>query len=433
MTAPWAKLETHVVDGAFSLQRCVGSTEHSGVFLTHSTPHAPADLALKLIPLDTKSAQAQLARWRVATRLSHPHLLRIFQVGVCQVDGTHYLYVLMEYADQTLTQVLEGRALTEEEVREMLVPTLGALEYLHRAHMAHGSLQPSNVLVVGDQLKLASDTLRFIGESDAGASAEDDVRALGATLCEALTRIRPSGLDGTDHVELPAALPASFRDVITRCLSQDPRDRPTVASLLEWLRGEPLATNTPAPAPARVRTPAPQAEKTEELPSRAEPEVAVSSGTNRSALPWALGALALVALSWIAYRWVPRSQPTPPPVETPAPAPAAPLVPVEPSPAPPAAPAGIATSEVMPAVSQSALDTVRGTLGVTVHVSVNKSGAVIAAAADDPGPSRYFERRSLDAAKKWRFAPADANELRLMRIRFAFTRSGVTASAAPLP
>ena len=429
MSAVWAKLETHVVDGAFPLQRCIGSTDHGGVFLTQSAEYPGADLALKLIPLDTKSAQAQLARWRAATRLSHPHLLRIFKVGVCQLDGVHYLYVLMEYADQTLAQVLEARALTEDEVREMLVPTLAALEYLHRAHVAQGSLKPSNILVVGDQLKLASDTLRFIGESDAGASAEDDVRALCATLCEALTRTRPSDRNGTGYVELPEALPASFQAVVSRCLSQEPRDRPTVASLNGWLRGEPLAMAPHAPA----TTPAPQPDRK---------EVVVTPGrTRRRVYPWVLRALAVVALVWAAYRWLPmvenREQSTPPRLHTPSPPTPAALAPVEPSPspspspAPPAAPAGIATNEVMPAVSQSALSTVRGTLRVTVRVSVNKAGTVIAATADDPGPSRYFERRSLEASRKWTFAPADTAQ-RSMRIRFAFTRSGVTASASPL-
>jgi TonB family protein len=394
------------------------------VFLTQSAQHAPAEVALKLIPLDTRSAQAQLARWRAATRLSHPHLLRIFQVGVCQLDGAHYLYVLMEYADQTLAQVLEGRALTEDEVREMLAPTLGALEYLHRANLAHGSLKPSNVLVVGDQLKLASDTVRVIGD--------DDIRALGAMLCEALTRTTPASPDGAGQVELPAALPASFRAVVTRCLSQDSTDRPTVTSLLGWLRGEPLAMNPPAPA----TTPAPRPDRTIELPSRAAPAgAAPQERASRRALAWALGALALLVLSWLAYRSMrgESEPPTPPPVETPSPATAAPLAPAEPSPAPPAASPGIATNEVLPAVSQSSLATVRGTLRVTVRVSVNKAGTVIAASTDDRGPSRYFERRALEAAKQWKFAPADTNEQRSLRIGFAFTQSGVTASATPLP
>ncbi|MEP7311894.1 MAG: TonB family protein [Pseudomonadota bacterium] len=424
MNTDWEKLTTHVVDGTFPLQRCIGSTDHSGVFLTQSAEYAAADLALKLIPLDTKSAQTQLARWRAATRLSHPHLLRIFKVGVCQLAGTHYLYVLMEYADQTLTQVLEGRALDENEVREMLVPALSALEYLHAAHMAQGSLKPSNILVVGDQLKLSSDTLRFIGESAAGATAEDDVRALGATLCEALTCIRPSDRGGTGHVELPAAVPASFHAVIVRCLSQDPQDRPTMASLSGWLRGEPL------PEPNDTIGPA----------ARARPDVVATSGrASRRVLPWAIGALAVVALLWIAYRWVPMAgeeAPAPPRAEMPVPATPAVLPPVEPAPSPPTVPpaasAGITTDEAMPAVSQSALATVSGNLRVTVRVSVNKAGTVIAATADDPGPSRYFERRSLEAARKWTFAPADTDQ-RAMQIRFEFTRSGVTASASPLP
>jgi TonB family protein len=152
----------------------------------------------------------------------------------------------------------------------------------------------------------------------------------------------------------------------------------------------------------------------------------------------------LVALLWVANRRVPvlekpepvvdKQQPsTAPRVETASPAIAAPPVRVEPEPAPPAASDGLATLEVMPAVSQSALDTVRGTLRVVVRVSIDESGAVVAVASDEPGPSRYFERRSLDAASKWTFAPAQTDEPRSMRISFAITRSGVTASAIPVP
>ena len=496
MSADWAKLETLVVEGMFTLQRCIGKTDHSGVFLAQSAHHVPADVALKLIPLDPKSAQAQLARWQLATRLSHPHLLPMLQVGVCRLQGTHYLYVVMEYADQTLAQVLEGRVLTEDEVRDMLVPTLGALEFLHRANLAHGGLKPSNVLVVGDQLKLASDTVRVIGESEAEGSAADDVRALGATLSEALTRIPPSGGVATGQVALPETLSESFRAVVTRCLSQDPRDRQTVASLDGWLRGEPLAMNPPAPAPESTpalesppapqstrapestpapvpvpvpapvpvpvpaptptptpapapalgpgpgptpeRTPAPQMEPTAGLPAPMASELALPPGrASRRLLPWMLGALAVVALSWAAYRKVPvveKGEPaTPPRVETAPPAIAAPPVRVEPTPPPPAESGGIATVEVMPAVSRNALDTVRGTIRVTLLASIDQAGAVVAVTSEDPGPSRYFERRSLEAARKWTFAPAQSDEPRSMRIVFAITRSGVTASATPLP
>jgi TonB family protein len=86
---------------------------------------------------------------------------------------------------------------------------------------------------------------------------------------------------------------------------------------------------------------------------------------------------------------------------------------------------------VLPEVSRSALDTIRGTVRVSVQVILDEAGTVVMATTDDPGPSRYFERRSLEAARKWTFAPTQTDEQRRMRLRFAFTRSGVSASAEP--
>ena len=512
MNADWAQLESLLVDGVFTLQRCIGSTDHSGVFLAQSAPPASADVALKLIPVDPKSAQAQLARWQLAARLDHPHLLRIAQVGVCRLHETHYLYAAMEYADQTLAQVLERRALTEDEARDMLVPTLDALEYLHQANLVHGGLKPSNILVVGDQLKLASDRVRACGESGDGGSAADDIRSLGATLSLALTRLPPPDGNSIGEVEWPTTVSASFRDLVTRCSSEDPRVRPTLKSLRGWLRGEPLDSNppapestsapSPAPAPAPMTTPtaeplsAPEVAPTPTLAPEPAPAPAISPApattpashpnstaalpsqatldagspsrrASHGALPWVLGALAVAALLWAASRRVPvveqgesqveRSAPavekaeplTPSRVEPASPAGAAAPAPVAPKPvppavatapvqveaksAPPAASGGIATVEVMPAVAKSALDTVRGTIRVVLRVEVDRSGAVVAVTSDEPGPSRYFERRCLDAASKWAFAPAQTDQPRSMRIAFAITRSGVTATATPLP
>ena len=82
---------------------------------------------------------------------------------------------------------------------------------------------------------------------------------------------------------------------------------------------------------------------------------------------------------------------------------------------------------VVPDVPRSARETIRGTIRVSVRVTVDKQGAVLAATADDPGPSRYFERIALEAAKKWTFAPTDSQAQRVMLVRFNFTRGGATA------
>ena len=58
------------------------------------------------------------------------------------MDGLPYLYTVMEYADQTLAQLLLHRALTDEEVQEMLVPVLDALAFLHERNLMQGQLKP---------------------------------------------------------------------------------------------------------------------------------------------------------------------------------------------------------------------------------------------------------------------------------------------------
>ena len=90
-------------------------------------------------------------------------------------------------------------------------------------------------------------------------------------------------------------------------------------------------------------------------------------------------------------------------------------------------------NEVIPDVPRSALETIRGTVRVSVRVIVDGEGAVLAAIPDDPGPSRYFERLAVEASKNWTFTPADSEEQRIMLVRFNFTRAGTTARANSLP
>ena len=115
--------------------------------------------------------------------------------------------------------------------------------------------------------------------------------------------------------------------------------------------------------------------------------------------------------------------------QVPAPVEAPPAVVNEPSPQPTAT---STTHEVIPAVSRSSLDTISGTIRVHIRVIVAKDGMVVAATTDIPGPSRYFERLAVEAAKKWTFTPTDAPEQRVMLVKFAFRRSGTTASFSSL-
>jgi len=250
----WTSWQGYVINGVFPLGRFLGGSDHSGVFLTKSLLRDAPDVAIKLVPTNRALAELQLPRWRRAGRLPHPHLLRLLEWGGCQLEGLPYLYAVMEYADQTLAQLLQHRAMTEDEARELLLPTLRALAFLHGRNLVQGQLKPTNILVVGEELKLASDTIRRVSDgpvsTDAptvydppearygGGSAAGDIWAFGATLFEALTRRAPSGLsEGREGVALPADFPPTFREAVACCLNPNPQDRPSVAELVAWVRG----------------------------------------------------------------------------------------------------------------------------------------------------------------------------------------------------
>jgi hypothetical protein len=272
MSEVWTRLEGAVVNGEFPLRRYLGSSDHSGVFLTEYAAQNLSHAALKLVPAIPTLAESQLAHWSAAASVAHPHLIRLCETGRCQLAGLHYLYVIMDYAEQNLGQLLLHRALSENEVREMLPMMLEALGYLHSRDLVQGQLKPSNVLVIDNQLKVASDTIRPAGEAtasigtlsvynppearDGSFSTSGDMWALGITLCQALTQRAPvrSGERG-ESVVLPTDFPVAFIDIVRRCLSRNPAQRPSVADFQEWLKKGPaqsVVVTPPAPQPAEV-------------------------------------------------------------------------------------------------------------------------------------------------------------------------------------
>jgi outer membrane biosynthesis protein TonB len=262
MTEDWTKWEGLIIDRVFPLRRYLGNSGHSVVFLTQHDAHDLPDAAIKLIPADPVLAEAQLSCWTIAGALSHPHLIRIFGSGRCRLGGHPFLYVVMEYAEQTLAQLLPHRALTPDEARELLLPTLDALAYLHGKNLVQGQLKPSNVLVVDDRVKLASDTVRPAGDSaaaiaepslydapeakDGRISTAGDVWALGVTIVESLTQHPPTWPDARrENVSLAAGLPPLFADIARRCLSRYPAGRPAITGLVAQIKRAPHAPGAP--------------------------------------------------------------------------------------------------------------------------------------------------------------------------------------------
>ena len=275
MTEDWTKeWERRVVNGVYPLRRYLGRSNHSVVFLTECKAQNVAEAAIKILPANPTRLETQLAHWRQVATLSHPHLMRLLDAGRCQLGGHNFLFVVTDRAEQNLAQILPGRPLTSEEARDLLPPTLDALAYLHGRNLVHGGLKPTNFLVVGDQLKLSSDTIRPPGERTASTgklslyhppefkkdrgSTAGDVWGLGITLVEALTQTAPAwSRENSDIVSLPANLAGEYVATIQRCLSRDPGKRPSVTELAAQFNPLSPVTRAATPTPPAAPTPPP--------------------------------------------------------------------------------------------------------------------------------------------------------------------------------
>src|ERR1700719_3456318 len=245
----WKNWEGQVVNEEFPLLRYVGGSEHSAVFLSKRADREPHEVAIKLILADAGDPELQLSWWELAARLSHPHLLRLFQRGRCQLDGKELLYVVTEYAEESLAQIIPYRPLTPAETGDMLSGVVDALTYLHGKGFVHGHIKPANIMAIGDQIKISSDGLCGVGESSrvlreasvyaapeiangGNISPAADVWSLGMTLVEALTQSPPVWEEkGTADPKLPESLPEPYLDIASHSLRPVPRLRWTIAEI----------------------------------------------------------------------------------------------------------------------------------------------------------------------------------------------------------
>jgi TonB family protein len=411
-----------VIDGRFSLLQWLGSSEWSHVFLTDLKGQGSQRAAIKLMSAYASDSGAYLSRWQVATTLSHPHLMRLFHTGRCQINTAPLIYVVMEYSEEDLSQILPERPLTPAEAREMLHPVLDALSYLHGKGFVHGHLKPSNIMVVDNQVKLSCDSLHRLGEPGKSLRAPRvyvapeaangailpaaDAWSLGVTLVEALTQQLPAwGSSVPREPVLPKSIPQPFFEIARECLRSDPSRRCTLADIKSHLE-----------------------------PTRSLPEPAIK--TDRAAPAkfrvTALTAAALVVLAVIAALRLGSHQ-TRSSLSTAEQRPVAALEPLSSQSRNPVHQTskgtvvkGAVSERVLPDVPQKASRTIQGKVRVRIRVTADSSGEVSNAKFDSPGPSTYFANLALQAARHWKFKPAqvDGQAVSSMwMLRFQFERT----------
>ena len=218
---------------------------------------------------------------RALSRLSHPHICTVYDIGYADIAGSDVPFLVMEMLDgETLATILARGPLPLVESITCAMSIADALASAHEQGIVHRDLKPANVMVTKSGVKLLDFGLAQLRGSAVAAPAgvtdsfltsagmvfgtvpymapeqlrgEDtdartDVFAFGVLLHEMLTGSRPFNGDSPaaliaailEHdapavgsLEIPA--PASLRHIVRKCLAKSREDRWQTA---RDLRGE---------------------------------------------------------------------------------------------------------------------------------------------------------------------------------------------------
>jgi serine/threonine protein kinase len=197
--------------------------------------HLGRQLAVKVV--DEQFAGLIRHEAEMTERLRHPHVPKIFDVGVVRIStGESVGYLAMELlGGVALTSTLLQGPMPWRNALEVAGAAADVLAVAHRRGVVHRDLSPANVMLTPAGTKVVDFGLaEVIG---AGRRATDDVYALGALLFEMLTgEARGTRMLGPAPVLALPGLPADVAELCRACLSKNAASRPTAreASLKLW-------------------------------------------------------------------------------------------------------------------------------------------------------------------------------------------------------
>ncbi len=168
-----AEAEAGPSSGLFGQHELLEELGRGGMGVVHRARqvHLNRIVALKRLLHGASARPEDVARFRAeaasAARLSHPHIVAVFDVG--SREGQPYL--VMQYIEgTTLARRLADGPLPPAEAAALLAPVCRAIEHAHGRGVLHRDLKPSNILIDGRGLPMVGD-FGLAKRTDLGADA----------------------------------------------------------------------------------------------------------------------------------------------------------------------------------------------------------------------------------------------------------------------
>jgi|GEM_PF-1130274 len=229
----------------YEMHQIIGIGGMGAVYLARQS-HLDRWVALKVLPVSAASIAEDAERFnteaKAMARLSHPHIVAVFDFG--QTTAGH-LYLAMEYIEGADLH-LRTRAgeITPDRARSVIAQLCEALQYAHEHGVIHRDIKPANILITPDwQVKvvdfgLARDLTAEVNPNAAEYGTPDytaperliagqpvdhraDVYSLGVVIHEILTGKTPRAAGASAGL----GLPEGFAGVLSKCLMHDPARR----------------------------------------------------------------------------------------------------------------------------------------------------------------------------------------------------------------
>jgi eukaryotic-like serine/threonine-protein kinase len=263
--------------GAFEILDAIGTGGMGQVYRARDT-RLDRFVAIKVLSSeiadDPRSRERFDREARVVSRLAHPHICTLYDLGLARGEGVETPFLVMELLDgETLAARLARGALPIEQTVRIASQIADALSAAHAIGIVHRDLKPANIMLTTSGVKLldfglarwrgpvvASGTTSADGRHDASSTAgliigtlpymapeqlrgesvdgRTDLFAFGAVLYEMLTGARAFAVDSQaalvaailEHEPPPLAArqpltPPALGRLVTRCLAKNPAER----------------------------------------------------------------------------------------------------------------------------------------------------------------------------------------------------------------